>query len=199
MVLAKIRELPGSPPWAAPETGELLSQAAGGPIVSFVISRYGSYALLLTSTEIAALQLPALTFDAVINQVNAFHHALDEATDSRADPAKAQATLGDILAWLWDTAAGPVLDALRITQAPDGPVWPRVWWAHGGLRASSRCTPLATTRTDAMTALGAPSWTASCPPTPPRSAPSATPAATSRRTRARTPTGLPRRQHRTGR
>ncbi|WP_371524789.1 CHAT domain-containing protein [Streptomyces sp. NBC_01283] len=40
----------------------------------------------------------------------------------------------EILAWLWDTAVGPVLDALGFNgSSVDGQEWPQVWWASGGL------------------------------------------------------------------
>ncbi|MEO3859432.1 CHAT domain-containing protein [Acrocarpospora sp. B8E8] len=41
----------------------------------------------------------------------------------------------DVLAWLWDVAAGPVLHELGIDGPPRGDItrWPRVWWAPGGL------------------------------------------------------------------
>jgi tetratricopeptide (TPR) repeat protein len=46
----------------------------------------------------------------------------------------AQASLREILGWLWDHGVGPVVDALgyRDTPAPGAPL-PRVWWAPGGL------------------------------------------------------------------
>lgn len=46
----------------------------------------------------------------------------------------AQRQLNQILGWLWDVAAGPVLDALGYrTQATPRVQWPRLWWAPGGL------------------------------------------------------------------
>jgi hypothetical protein len=42
--------------------------------------------------------------------------------------------LADILKWLWDTVADPILSALDITSAPaEGQPWPRVWWCPTGL------------------------------------------------------------------
>ena len=46
----------------------------------------------------------------------------------------AQEKLLEILEWLWDAAAGPVLSALGYQQSPPlGAAWPQVWWAPGGL------------------------------------------------------------------
>ena len=139
-VLAEIRKLDKFTAFGLPPaTSELFSQAAAGPVVTFAVSKYGSHALLLTSAGIDALDLPALTADAVTDHVSAFNQALHEAVNQPdiTGRRKARDTLHGILAWLWDTAAGPVLDALHLTQPPpagaDGLVWPRVWWAPGGL------------------------------------------------------------------
>lgn len=45
----------------------------------------------------------------------------------------AQRTLADVLEWLWDVAAEPVLEALNCRQPlPPGAVGPQVWWIPGG-------------------------------------------------------------------
>jgi tetratricopeptide (TPR) repeat protein len=135
--LAQIRAQAGFASFALlPATEELLAQAVPGPVVLFNISRYRSDALLVSSDAVAALELPVLTRDALIDQINAFYQAMDAAHNPGpgADRAGAQATIREILAWLWDAAAEPVLAALGYTGGlgPDVP-WPRVWWAAGGL------------------------------------------------------------------
>ena len=105
-------------------------------MVTFNVSAYRCDALLLTAVGITSVELPALTRDTVIRQANAFHEALHAAMHAgdRAARLTAQKALVDILGWLWDAAAGPVLDALGYhgKPAPDRD-WPRVWWAPGGL------------------------------------------------------------------
>ena len=105
-------------------------------MVTFNISAYRSDALLLTAFGISCVNLPALSPPALIEQINTFHRALREARDSGdlGGRIAAQRKLLDVLGWLWDAAAGPVLDALGYggTQLPDI-TWPRVWWAPGGL------------------------------------------------------------------
>ncbi|WP_405866522.1 CHAT domain-containing protein [Streptomyces sp. NBC_00005] len=133
-LLGRIRALDGFDDFALPPAlDELRSDAAQGPIVTFNIHDRHSHALLLTADGVTALPLPALTPRAVIDKVNTFHVALREATDPDADRIAAQADLTDVLAWLWDNAAGPVLDALgHRGTPPDAAVWPRVWWAPSG-------------------------------------------------------------------
>ncbi|MFG2133888.1 CHAT domain-containing protein [Streptomyces sp. NPDC048751] len=119
-----------------PTTAALLAQADQGPVVVFNTSRHGSHALLLTASGIDALSLPELGRDTLIDQVNTFHQALHTAASGKdeSERREAQATLTQILEWLWDAATGPVLSALghHGVPAPET-TWPRVWWAPGGL------------------------------------------------------------------
>ncbi|MEO3813451.1 CHAT domain-containing tetratricopeptide repeat protein, partial [Sphaerisporangium sp. B11E5] len=137
-LLEHIRTLNGFAHFALPPTtGQLLEQAVSGPVVVFSVSNHRSDALLLTSGGVTALTLPGLTLAAVIDQVNAFHQALSTAADTtapRAARADAEMTIQDVLGWLWDEAAGPVLAALGYHQPPaPGEPWPRVWWVPGGV------------------------------------------------------------------
>jgi hypothetical protein len=135
--LAEIRRLDGFTTFALPpDTAELHAQAAEGPVVTFNISQYRSDALLLTQDAVTSVALPGLTREAVTEKVTAFHQAVGAATDSRsliAARLSAQKTIGDILEWLWDNAAEPVLRTLGYDEPADGEVAPRVWWAPGGL------------------------------------------------------------------
>ncbi|MFD8980066.1 CHAT domain-containing protein [Streptomyces sp. NPDC059564] len=120
-----------------PAVGELLGQAAFGPVVSFNVSHYRSDALLLTPDGIESLSLPDLRYDLVVDQIQIFHQALEVVADPRTTPLvrkEAQETLRTVLGWLWDVAAEPVLHCLGFSGEPSpGQPWPRVWWAPGGL------------------------------------------------------------------
>lgn len=133
--LAEIRALDGFAHFGLPPSfEELLAEAASGPVVTLTVSARGGGALLLTRDGISYLNLPGLADDAVTRQVNAFRAALEEAdSDDEEAAAEARRTLTGTLEWLWDAAAGPVLDALgyRARPADDQP-WPRVWWVPGG-------------------------------------------------------------------
>ncbi|WP_327259604.1 MULTISPECIES: CHAT domain-containing protein [unclassified Streptomyces] len=135
--LAEIRDLDEFASFALPPTTEeLLSQAEQGPVVVFNISGYRSDALLLTRDGITHLELPQLTVDALIERVVCFQQALHTAVTGRekSERRQAQDLITQVLQWLWDTAAGPVLDALGHHRQPLADAdWPRVWWAPGGL------------------------------------------------------------------
>jgi len=136
-VVKEIRELDGFATFAGPPSAsDLLDQAQAGPIVVFNVSQYRSDALLLTSDGISCLPLPDLTPDVVIGRVISFHQALEAATRGRTSPERAAAEeiLQQTLEWLWDAAAGPVLDSLGYLSKPEpGAEWSQIWWVPGGL------------------------------------------------------------------
>ncbi|MEY2247461.1 CHAT domain-containing protein [Streptomyces sp. BF23-18] len=139
-LLAEIRELDGFHTFALPPASdELRAQAAHGPVAVFNISQYRSDVLLLTRRGVASLNLPGLAYDTLIEQINTFRQAQQEASgDDTKKRVAAQATLSEVLKWLWDVAAGPALDALGFHGQPGGASdhaedWPRVWWVPGGL------------------------------------------------------------------
>ncbi|GAA1013205.1 hypothetical protein Aple_016920 [Acrocarpospora pleiomorpha] len=138
-VLHQIKGLDGFASFAQPPTlDELQAQAGAGPIVTFNISPVRSDALILTRLGVAPLHLPDLDQATLTDKINDFHQALADST-RRRDTVKlaAQEKIRDVLAWLWEVAAGPVLHQLGIHEPPrdgtDVRQWPRLWWAPGGL------------------------------------------------------------------
>jgi tetratricopeptide (TPR) repeat protein len=121
-----------------PAIDELRNSAVQGPVVVFNVSRFRSDALLVTQNGVDSLPLPGLSLDAVLEQVRSFLTALLVTSGGVTPQARraAEAELAKVLGWLWDHAAGPVLEALGYLRppAPDEP-WPRVWWITGGLLA----------------------------------------------------------------
>ena len=133
-LLEQIRSLDGFGYFGLPSpVDELSAQAAEGPIVTFNISRARSDALILTTGGVTLVSLPNLDHDTLIDQINAFYKACADAGDPDADRLAAQANLGEVLAWLWDAAAGPILHTLGYNQAPSDGHWPRIWWTSGSL------------------------------------------------------------------
>src|SRR5579859_1668039 len=104
-----------------------------GPVVVFNVAAHRSDAIMLTSGGITSQPLPGLGQAKLVEQVNTFYQALDTitGTGSPLDQIRAEEALRRVLSWLWDNAAGPVLDALGY-NAPGEPR-PRLWWVPGGL------------------------------------------------------------------
>ncbi|MFB6842116.1 CHAT domain-containing protein [Streptomyces sp. NPDC056361] len=135
--LDEIRALEGFASFALPPTTEeLLTEAEEGAVVVFNVSLYRSDALLLTRSGMTHVELRHLTTRNLFEKVTAFHEALHSATsgESREQRRKAQDILAGVLQWLWDTAAGPVLEVLGHRTTPSAEAeWPRIWWVPGGL------------------------------------------------------------------
>lgn len=124
---------------AAPATAppDLVAAAADGPVVMVASVSCGGYALLLTGDPdrpVRTLELPGLGFETANEQVLTFltarHYATSDSYPLRVRRI-AQAEVRDTLAWLWRSAAEPILTALGLDGAPGGS-WPRLWWCPVG-------------------------------------------------------------------
>jgi len=135
--IEEIRALPGFETFLLPpEPEQLVRHAAHGPIAVLTTSGHGHAAILVTGEGITALPLPELGRTDLVRKVVDFGRALEAASDPRAGLQRrvdAQQEIFRILQWLWDAAAGPVLDRLGYRRTPgDGEPWPRVWWVPTG-------------------------------------------------------------------
>jgi CHAT domain len=130
-VIQEIRDQPGFAGFLrSPIIGDLLAAAADGPIVIVNVSRFGSHALILTSSGVLRpVALDDVTPRRVSEQVSGLLSAFK---GGAARPAPDRFLTG-MLGWLWDAIAGPVLGRLRLTGPPaDGQPWPRLWWCPVG-------------------------------------------------------------------
>ncbi|GAB2856333.1 CHAT domain-containing protein [Actinocorallia aurea] len=121
-VLQEIRSAPG---WTdflrPPQLSELLAASAHGPIAVLNPSEFGGDALIVSPGGVRAVPLPGLTPTALDEQINALRAALQASGD-----------LAEILRWLWDVVAEPVLNELGFTGTPESGRWPRLWWCPAG-------------------------------------------------------------------
>lgn len=140
-LLHRIRAVPGLEDFMSPPSaGRLLPHLGSrGPVAVVTASRLRSDALILTADEIQVVPLPGLTADNALDQANRLLAAHRTAADREADPGRrisAQRQILDILAWLWDVAAEPILTRLGHTARPcSGEPWPRIWWCPVGVLA----------------------------------------------------------------
>lgn len=137
-VLREIRATEGFASFGLPpDTAELTAQAAVGPVVIVNVGARRSDALLLRPDGITSVALPGLARDELARHIRAFHAALDAVSapgTSLGEQRAAHGAMDEVLGWLWDTAAEPVLEALGFREPTAGEAaWPRMWWAPGGL------------------------------------------------------------------
>jgi tetratricopeptide (TPR) repeat protein len=138
-ILAEIRTLDGFEHFlAAVPYPELVAAATAGPVVIVNASSYGCHALIINSGEELPhlVNLPQLSLDGAVQHAAALLGALEVANRSEStfpDREKARHAVFDVLEWLWDVIADPVLASLGDTSAPtaaDPP--PRIWWCLTG-------------------------------------------------------------------
>ena len=126
------------PDHAGDATYDRLRQAAvGGPVVVLSASRNGCYALIVKAErEPHVVALADLTVEDAYDQAARLADALERCQDQGlplTNRKQARHSSLDVLAWLWDTVAEPVLLALGHPRAHDpGAEWPRVWWCPTG-------------------------------------------------------------------
>ena len=147
-LLTRIRRLDGFAGFLRPpDLSTLTEQAREGPIVFVYAAPTRSDALIVTADEsepVRVVPLPGLSPDEVVRQAERLLTACHSAHFRDLDPTATairqresdSETVHAILAWLWDTVAGPVLDALGHTSTPASPErpeeWPRLWWCPIG-------------------------------------------------------------------
>ncbi|WP_018350670.1 CHAT domain-containing protein [Longispora albida] len=121
-ILSRIRALPGLAGFLQPPRfGDLAAAAADGPVVMVFAGRYAAAALTVTTTGVTTTPLDSLRAEEAGVWVSAL------LTVSRLPPsAGRQATVTNLLSWLWDTIVQPVL-----ATVPGG----RMWWCPAGLLA----------------------------------------------------------------
>ena len=140
-LLKQARRMTGFENFLAPlPFAELRHAAADGPVVIVNASRPSCHAIIVTAGTggIRVMDLPGLTWDDVVDRANtllvAEHFAAG--TDRRPflERERDRHAVFDILEWLWDTIAQPVLHALGYTASRSEPIedWPRVWWCPTG-------------------------------------------------------------------
>ncbi|MER5265456.1 CHAT domain-containing protein [Actinosynnema sp. NPDC002837] len=120
----EVRGLPGLAGFLRPPPfTELLTAAAGGPVVIVNVSPLRCDALVLTTRGVDVVPLPDLTAATAAERADELAAAA-HAAQGVAGVIAHNTVLNDVLAWLWQAVARPVLDHL-------GPT-PRLWWCPTG-------------------------------------------------------------------
>ncbi|MGW5095737.1 CHAT domain-containing protein [Streptomyces nodosus] len=136
----RILDRPARHPDLVPPTDPQLpagprARVAGSPVVFVLTHRTRGDALLVPADPahpVVHVPLPGLAETAVRDRIAVLETAVRDALDPRAGHDRrlaAQSELHDVLAWLWDEAASPVLSRI---PAAAGPGRPRLWWCPVG-------------------------------------------------------------------
>ncbi|MFE9751418.1 CHAT domain-containing protein [Saccharothrix saharensis] len=121
-LVAAVRELPGCSRFLLPPGLDELRPPTDGVVVLVNAADARGDALLVGAQgDPVPVRLPDLRHGDALTQVEQLGEAT-AATGSWAASLRARRTTGDVLAWLWDTIAGPVVDSLPADRLT------RVWW-----------------------------------------------------------------------
>ncbi|MFJ5034371.1 CHAT domain-containing protein [Streptomyces sp. NPDC088560] len=119
-----------------PKTEQLVQEAYHGPVAVLNVSQYRSDAILVRTQGITSIELPSLTVENVSEKLFQFHKSLADVHDpglGEDEQNRAQDALHDVLEWLWEAAAEPVLERLEIRgSSSEGAALPRIWWVLAG-------------------------------------------------------------------
>lgn len=135
-LLNRIRGLPGFSGFLRPpRIADLRRAATGGTVVLVNVSSLGGDAILLRPDAVDRVPLPRLTRQ----DAETHAHALAGIEPVPGQEGRTVTYVGssgatpELLEWLWETIAEPVLTALGHTGPPTagGPL-PRVWWVPAG-------------------------------------------------------------------
>ncbi|RMJ08168.1 hypothetical protein CDV36_012227 [Fusarium kuroshium] len=98
-----------------PSEGEIQDAAKDGPLVVINVSKYRCDALIVEKHQTRVMPLPNLSREEITKRAK------------KSDLGNHQ-----ILEWLWNTVAGPTLEALGLNGTPAEENWPRIWWIPTG-------------------------------------------------------------------
>jgi tetratricopeptide (TPR) repeat protein len=116
-VVHRIREIPGYEDFLLPPSStDMMAAGQKGPIVVINVSRFRSDAFIIETSRLYALQLPF-----------AFEEAVTKELQFRVSGISY-----NILEWLWENVASPVLDSLGIQQTAADERYPHIWWIPTG-------------------------------------------------------------------
>ncbi|KAK6533638.1 hypothetical protein TWF694_002573 [Orbilia ellipsospora] len=120
-VTNQIRSDPQFENFLLPPTAEqLMASASGGPVALINVNPARCDAFIVEEEHIRVVKLEKLELKTI--QDNLVRLRMNDEED-----------MWEILEWLWDTVANPILDALGFKTTPaSGVPWPQIWWIPTG-------------------------------------------------------------------
>ncbi|KAJ4344620.1 uncharacterized protein N0V89_012364 [Didymosphaeria variabile] len=116
-VIQEIRKVQGFDQFLSPLSEEdMISASAPGPIVIINVEHHRCDAFIIQNKRLKTLPLPLLRRSDV--------EVLGQDLRTSVDP--------ELLEWLWESIAEPVLDEIGFRETPSDGCWPRIWWIPTG-------------------------------------------------------------------
>ncbi|MFI6035052.1 CHAT domain-containing protein [Streptomyces sp. NPDC051315] len=137
-LVEEVRRLPGFEDFLRRPRLRDLRSGLPGPVVLVNVSVLRCDALIVTGDAVRVVPLPGLTAHDAYARVVRFLTVLDEADRAVGAAGVAarmvrEQTLLEMLEWLWEVVAAPVLEASGLTSPVSAHgSWPRLWWCPTG-------------------------------------------------------------------
>ncbi|GHG88870.1 hypothetical protein GCM10018780_07660 [Streptomyces lanatus] len=137
-LVAEVRRLDGFAYFLAPVPyDDLRAAAAQGPVVVVNVSELACHALVIRDADapVEVVELPDVSHAEVARQAQALVSVLLARREPDRPFLRREAdrhAVHDVLEWLWQRIAEPVLDRLGFDGHAGGPL-PRLWWCPSGL------------------------------------------------------------------
>ncbi|KFY68447.1 hypothetical protein V496_01069 [Pseudogymnoascus sp. VKM F-4515 (FW-2607)] len=131
-VLTQIRSLEGFETFLRlpQETSSLTEYAASGPVIIVNSNEFRSDCIIIKREGVVSIPLPDMTHEACAKNATSFAIAISELSYS---PEKASSKFEEVLIWLWNAVAEPIMKELCLLEGDKGRLKkPRVWWMTTG-------------------------------------------------------------------
>lgn len=131
-LLREIRTLPGFESFlrVSQEGSSLVHYAEAGPIVIVNSSEFRSDCFIIKRQGVVSIPLPGMTLEACATNGASFVLALSMLENN---PGEASRRFEEVLLWLWNAVAEPIMKELGFLDNPQGgEERPRVWWMATG-------------------------------------------------------------------
>jgi tetratricopeptide (TPR) repeat protein len=131
-----IRQLPNQDRFLLPPaTKVLMSCASEGPIVIVNITSFSSDAIIITTTEIKAINLPNIQ-GAEIAQYRPWSLTADTRKATLVETSSGEDKISEPFSKLWSDCVRLVLEELGLMRPSKSQELPRIWWIGTGLASS---------------------------------------------------------------
>lgn len=111
----------------------IIKQSESGPIVMLVATPIGAHAVIVTPFNTRAIALDKCHYEDALKKSKAARMALNQCEQDQSLVGDANQELRQLLKWLWDTVAHPVVMSLKLLPQTSVEKLPRIQWVCCGI------------------------------------------------------------------
>lgn len=111
----------------------IIKQSQAGPIVMLVATPVGAHAIIITASDTRTIVLGKCHYEEAVKKSEAARMALSQCEQDQSLVGDANQELRQLLKWLWDTIAHPVVVSLGLVGQKAVEKLPRIQWVCCGI------------------------------------------------------------------